>query len=212
MNKKLDSLQMSTDDRFTEAEFSISQRVRIDDLRQNFGQLNDVLAVKFRQVEDTKQAVRSLIAYQKYYHGVQTQQMIAENMMKLKAARSDRDFVNFQKAKYDELVEASQARYEAAKGEKDVDLEEHIRELTAKKVLDGDWRPFPMKDIQAGCDFVHSLLERYLQDLDSRRKLEEFGVPAVAVTLRKAVRLDEVETVIEQVQKKALELALDAGQ
>ena len=83
------------------------------------------------------------------------------------------------------------------KGEKDVDLEEHIRELTAKKVLDGDWHPFPMKDIQAGCDFVQSLLERYLQDLDSRRKLEEFGVPAVAVTLRKAVRLDEVETVIE---------------
>jgi hypothetical protein len=33
-----------------------------------------MLAVKFRQVEDTKQAVRSLIAYQKYYHGIQTQQ------------------------------------------------------------------------------------------------------------------------------------------
>lgn len=91
-------------------------------------------------------------------------------------------------------------------------MEEHIRELTAKKVADGDWHPFPMKDIQTGCDFVHSLLERYLQDLDARRKLEEFGVPPVAVTLRKSVLLDEVETVIEQVQKKALDLALDAGQ
>ena len=91
-------------------------------------------------------------------------------------------------------------------------MEEHIRELTAKKVVDGDWHPFPMKDIQTGCDFVHSLLERYLQDLDARRKLEEFGVPPVAVTLRKSVLLDEVETVIEQVQKKALDLALDAGE
>ena len=116
-------------------------------MRQNFGQLNDVLTVKFRQVEATKQAVRSLIAYQKYYHGVQTQQMITESMMRLKAARNDRDFVNFSKAKYDELVEVTQARYEVAKGEKDLDLEEHIRELTAKKVVDGDWRPFPMKDI-----------------------------------------------------------------
>ena len=69
--------------------------MRIDDMRQNFGQLNDVLAVKFRQVEDTKQAVRSLIAYQKYYHGIQTQQMITESMMRLKTARNDRDFVNF---------------------------------------------------------------------------------------------------------------------
>ena len=70
VNKRLDSLKMATADRFTEVDFSIGQRVRIDDMRQNFGQLNDVLAVKFRQVEDTKQAVRSLIAYQKYYHGI----------------------------------------------------------------------------------------------------------------------------------------------
>jgi hypothetical protein len=132
--------------------------------------------------------------------------------MKLKSARTDRDFVNFQRAKYDELVEESQARYEAAKAEKDIDLEEHIRELTAKKVVDGDWRPFPLKDLQVGCDFVQTLLDQYLEDLDARRKLDEFGVPAVAVTLRKSVQLDEVETIIEQVQKKAVELALDAGQ
>lgn len=34
----------------------------------------------------------------------------------------------------------------------------------------------------------------------------------MAVTLRKSVRLDEVETIIEEVQKKAAALALDAGQ
>ena len=53
-------------------EFALGQRVRVDDMRQNFDVLNDLLVVKFRQVEDTKQAVRSMIAYQKYYHGVQT--------------------------------------------------------------------------------------------------------------------------------------------
>jgi hypothetical protein len=181
-------------------------------MRQNFDVLNDMLVVKFRQVEDTKQAVRSMIAYQKYYHGVQTQQLISESMMRLKAARSDLDFVDFMKKKYEEMLDQSTARYELAKGEKDVDLEEHIRELTAKRVLDGDWKPFPLLDIQAGCDFVHSLVERYLQDLDARRKLEDFGVPPVSITLRKAVMLDEMETIIDDVAKKAAELALDAGQ
>jgi len=83
-------------------------------------------------------------------------------MMRLKAARGDLDFVDFMKKKYEEMLDQSTARYELAKGEKDVDLEEHIRELTARRVLDGDWKPFPMMDIQAGCNFVHSLVERYL--------------------------------------------------
>jgi len=34
----------------------------------------------------------------------------------------------------------------------------------------------------------------------------------VSITLRKAVMLDEVETIIDGVAKKAADLALDAGQ
>lgn len=52
--------------------------------------------------------------------------------MRLKTARNDRDFVNFQKRRYEELVQETQARYEEARERKDLDLEDHVRELTAK--------------------------------------------------------------------------------
>ena len=65
--------------------------------------------------------------------------------------------------------------------------------------MDGDWNAFPMTDITKGCDFVQGLLQGYLDDLGARRKLQDFGTPPVAVTIRKSVRLDEVESVIEQV-------------
>ena len=144
-------------------------------MRQNFDILNDLMYTKLRQVEDTKQAVRSMIAFQKYYHGVQMQQLISENIMKLSAARNDLSFVDYMKKKYEEMLDEATARYEVAKGKKDIDLEEHIRELTAKQVLDGDWKPFPMVDIQKGCNFVHDLVERYVRDLDARRKIESSG-------------------------------------
>ena len=52
--------------------------------------------------------------------------------MKLSSARNDLKFVDFMKNKYDEMLDEATARYEIAKGKKDIDLEEHIRELTAK--------------------------------------------------------------------------------
>lgn len=73
--------------KFDDLDFNLAERVKTTDLRQNFEQLNDILEVKFRQVEDTKEACRNLIAYQKYYHPIQTQQMISDSLMKLKAGR-----------------------------------------------------------------------------------------------------------------------------
>ena len=70
MSKMVKTLQQATEDRFQQVEFKLTQRVSINDMKQNFDILNDILQVKFRQVEDTKEAVRSVIAYQKYYHGV----------------------------------------------------------------------------------------------------------------------------------------------
>lgn len=42
-------------------------------MKQNFQKLNDLLAVKFKQVEDCKQACRQMIVYQKYYYPIETQ-------------------------------------------------------------------------------------------------------------------------------------------
>lgn len=49
-----------------------------------------------------------------------------------------------------------------------------------------------------------------MKDLDQRKKVDEFGEPLVSVTLRKNIKLDEIETIIDEVAKKAAELALDA--
>ena len=52
--------------------FELGRRVRSDEMKQNFKQLNDILQIKFKQLEDTKEACRNLIVYQKYFNPIQT--------------------------------------------------------------------------------------------------------------------------------------------
>jgi hypothetical protein len=49
----------------------LNLRVSIDDVTLNFERLNDLLLVKFSQVEDTKESVRDIMAYQKYFYPLQ---------------------------------------------------------------------------------------------------------------------------------------------
>ena len=63
---------MSLDGQIEKIDFEVSRRVLTDDMKQNFKQLNDILVVKFKQLEDTKEAVRNLISYQKFFHPIQT--------------------------------------------------------------------------------------------------------------------------------------------
>ena len=71
--KSLDTLRAYVDGRVEALEFDCSRRVRIDDMKQNFRQLNDILVIKFKQLEDTKEATRNLITFQKFFHPIQTQ-------------------------------------------------------------------------------------------------------------------------------------------
>ena len=52
--------------------FDIDRRAKVHDVKQNFEKLNEILIVKFKQIEDTKQAMRNLVTYQKYFHPIQT--------------------------------------------------------------------------------------------------------------------------------------------
>ena len=49
----------------------LNLRVSIEDVTLNFERLNDLLLVKFSQVEDTKESVRDIMAYQKYFYPLQ---------------------------------------------------------------------------------------------------------------------------------------------
>jgi hypothetical protein len=77
--------------------FELSRKVRVDDMRQNFKQFNDLLFIKFKQLEDTKEAVRNLISYQKFFHPIQTQQLISENLMKIDSIKNDENYIDYQK-------------------------------------------------------------------------------------------------------------------
>lgn len=46
--KKVDSLRIYLDSKVEQVQFDCSRRVRIDDMKQNFKQLQDILVVKFR--------------------------------------------------------------------------------------------------------------------------------------------------------------------
>ena len=70
IEKSLEQLRAYLDGKLEQMQFDCSRKVRIDGMKQNFKQLNDILVVKFRQLEDTKEATRNLITYQKFFHQI----------------------------------------------------------------------------------------------------------------------------------------------
>lgn len=70
--KGIDQQKVHIEGKFESQEFDITRKVTIEDMKQNFKQLNDILLIKFRQVEDTKEACRNLITYQKFFHEIKT--------------------------------------------------------------------------------------------------------------------------------------------
>lgn len=39
-----------------------------DDIKKNFDKYNEMLTIKFRQVEDVRTSLRDVITYQKYFY------------------------------------------------------------------------------------------------------------------------------------------------
>jgi len=64
------ALNVEYECKMADVSLDLQSRSYIDDMSQNFKRLNDILIVKFKQLEDTKQACRNLITYQKYYHKI----------------------------------------------------------------------------------------------------------------------------------------------
>jgi len=70
VDKKIESLKAYYDGKIDNINFDLSRKLKIEDAKQNFKQLNDILAIKFKQLEDTKDSMRSLIVFNKYYQPV----------------------------------------------------------------------------------------------------------------------------------------------
>ena len=66
-------LQSEFNGRIETVFYQLTRRVTTDDIKKNFNKYNEMLEIKFRQVEDTKTAVRDLLTYQKYFYPIQMQ-------------------------------------------------------------------------------------------------------------------------------------------
>jgi hypothetical protein len=99
-----------------------------------------------------------------------------------------------------------------ARSSEDIDIKEHLQDLLYRNMVKNDWEPFPLFDMTEGLDLVQPLFEKYLEDLHARKKEAEFGSPPPAVLLRKTVRLQEIDVMIEELQLKAIGLAKSAGE
>lgn len=86
---KIGELQGEFNGRIDTILFQLSRRVTVDDMKKNFDKLNDMLFLKFQQVEENKQALRDMLAYQKYFYPLQMQALVGENMMNLTTAMKD---------------------------------------------------------------------------------------------------------------------------
>ena len=200
------ALKVDVEGKLNEVTLDLQRRCYVDDMAQNFKRLNDILVVKFKQLEDTKQACRNLITYQKYYHPIQTQQQISENLLQLKASKSDAGFVVFQKNLYEGIIEATRSRKKTAQSIDDIDLTEHLEMLEKKSMMLAGWNTVPPVDQTAGTDFVTPLMEAYLEDIRVRSKEDQFDVPTASVLLRKTVKLQEIDVIIDDLASKTTAL------
>ena len=58
-----EKLKELTQSKLDQVFFDIDRRAKVHDVKQNFEKLNEILIVKFKQIEDTKQAMRNLVTY-----------------------------------------------------------------------------------------------------------------------------------------------------
>lgn len=91
--------------KMAEIEFDLSRKISTVDMSANFKALNDMLFVKFSQLEDIKQTVKDMLVFQKYFYPLQMQTLIAENMAQFGVASKDHIFITFQQQKYDQLLD-----------------------------------------------------------------------------------------------------------
>ena len=204
--EEFSALKVDVEGRLSQVTLDLQRRCYIDDMAQNFKRLNDILVVKFKQLEDTKQACRNLITYQKYYHPVQTQQQISENLLQLKASKGDAGFVVFQKNLYEGIIEATRQRKKDAENIDDIDLTEHLEMLEKKNMMLAGWNTVPPVDQTEGSDFITPLMESYLDDIRVRTKEDQFGEPTASILLRKTVKLQAIDGIIDELAAKTTAL------
>ena len=165
-------------------------------MQKNFNKLNDILFIKFKQVEDNKHALRDMLNYQKHFYPMQMQAIIGENMMNLDVATKDQQFVQFQQKRYEKLIGDLQKEQEKFRGQPDQDIRDHLNALDKMELKSTGWLTAPLDNVEQ--DFVTPLLNNYLKDLQKRAEFHDDPEAGFAANLRKAVRVTDAMDLVNQ--------------
>lgn len=157
---KIGEIQGEFNGRIDTINFQLSRRVTVDDMKKNFNKFNDILFIKFKEVEDNKHALRDMLNYQKYFYPLQMQAIIGENMMELDSAIKDQSYVQYAQKRYDKLLEDLQDFQKVAQGKPDEDMCKHLDLLDEKDLKTTGWLTTPLDNVEH--DFVSPLLTNYL--------------------------------------------------
>ena len=82
----------------------------------------------------------------------------------------------------------------------DADLRDHLNLLEQKNIRtsEGDWCVAPLPNITQGFDFMTEIVESYLTELRVKKKEEMFGDKCETFFLRRGIRLNEIDLMIEK--------------
>ena len=135
-----------------------------------------------------------MITYQKYFYPMQMQAIVGENMMNLSAAMKDQAFVQYQQKTYDDMLASLKKQEDRAKGEPDHEMQAHLDLLDKADLKTTGWTTTPLNNVEH--DFVSPLLTAYLKDLNKRIIKESDKDSGVARNLRKAIRIEDTEDLL----------------
>lgn len=91
--------------------------------------------------------------------------MISENFAQLAFTKNDPVFINYQKDKFVGYINDSIDRLKQALEDDDLEIQRHIDELTARKIVTGDFNPYPLDGISDNADFVNPLILKFSENL-----------------------------------------------
>lgn len=163
----------------------LARRATIDELHQNFRSLKDLLQVKFSEIENTKDAVRDLLIFNKYFQPIYTQQLVGKNLENLKSAKKDLEYSIYQREHYEQLLEDAEHALAVSKTHKnDKETRAQLDELEKRHICNGEWEVEPRKII--GNDFVSDLLQSSIEDLRQREMRSTLAESSYTTLVRRA--------------------------
>lgn len=109
---------------------------------------------------------------------------------------------------YNDFIDRTRLEKKMAEKIFDYDLKAHLEQLEAHDLKGNDFYPIGLKDVTE--DFVGELLFKYLQDLKNRMKMQSLSNQTTSIILRKCVKLNDLDKVIDDTMKKCEDLKTTA--